>query len=141
MAGTVHWFCFLSVFVAGSLFAQPGPLATLSEQSGFSRSGRHAEADALRSAFAQQHPQWLKCQSFGTLPQGRAMPVLVVSQSGALTPDRARAMKLPVTLMQVWRFAPIAQPHARMAMPLLDPKARDFMAASQEINRSFDGPA
>ncbi len=75
-------------------------LTTLSEQSGFTKTGRHAEVDVLCTAFAKKYPRWVKCQSFGTTPQGRAMHVLVISQSGALTPDRAKAMKLPITLMQ-----------------------------------------
>ncbi|MBP1688895.1 MAG: zinc carboxypeptidase family protein [Deltaproteobacteria bacterium] len=75
-------------------------LTTLSEQSGFTRTGRYAEVIALCGAFAKRYPQAVKCQDFGVTPEGRPMKVLVASQSGALTPERARQMKLPVVLVQ-----------------------------------------
>ena len=76
------------------------PLTTIAERSGFTRTGRHAEVDALCTAFAKRYPQWVKCERFGTTPEGRAMHVLVVSQSSALTPPAAKQRKLPVTLIQ-----------------------------------------
>jgi len=88
------------IFMAGVASAQPAALTTLSEQSGFTKTGRHAEVDALCIAFAKKYPQWVKCHNFGVTPQGRTLHLLVVSQSGALTPERAKQMKLPVTLMQ-----------------------------------------
>ncbi|MBL8518324.1 MAG: M14 family metallopeptidase [Betaproteobacteria bacterium] len=85
---------------AAATAAAASPLTTISEQSGFTKTGRLAEVEALCAAFAKKYPQWVKCERFGTTPQGRAMPLLVISQSGALTPERAKQMKLPITLMQ-----------------------------------------
>lgn len=86
--------------LAAPVAALASPLTTIAEQSGFTRTGRHAEVDSLCAAFAKRYPQWVKCERFGTTPEGRAMHLLVVSQSGALTPEQARQRKLPVTLVQ-----------------------------------------
>ena len=80
-------------------FAQDA-LTTVSERSGFVRTGRYEEVLALCDAFAAAHPQAVRCDTFGTTPEGRPMKVLVASTSGALTPDAARERGLPVILMQ-----------------------------------------
>ncbi|MGH8446020.1 MAG: M14 family zinc carboxypeptidase, partial [Solimonas sp.] len=76
------------------------PLSTISEQSGFVKTGRYAEVVELCGAFAARWPQALRCETFGTTPEGRPMLALVVSTSGALTPEAARAQRLPVLLVQ-----------------------------------------
>ena len=76
------------------------PLATEAERSGFVRTGRYAEVIALCAAFAGRHPDAVRCIEFGTSPEGRPMMALVASRSGALTPDAARAARLPVVLVQ-----------------------------------------
>ncbi|TBR12030.1 MAG: peptidase M14 [Lysobacter sp.] len=84
-------------FPAGAVDA---PLTTVSERSGFMRTGRYDEVIALCDAFAARYPRAIRCETFGTTPEGRPMKVLVASTSGALTPDAARERGLPVTLMQ-----------------------------------------
>ena len=81
-------------------FAQDAPLTTVSERSGFTETGRYAEVIELCDAFAARYPDAVRCQTFGTSPEGRPMKVLVVSQAGAFTPEAAREQGLPVTLMQ-----------------------------------------
>lgn len=76
------------------------PLTTLAEQSGFSRTGRYAEVVTLCEAFAQSHPDKVRCLDFGTTPEGRPMKALAVSASGALDARTARARDLPVVLVQ-----------------------------------------
>ena len=39
------------------------PCTTLSEQSGFTRTGRYAEVIALCGAFAKRYPKAVKCQA------------------------------------------------------------------------------
>src|SRR5690554_8238744 len=78
---------FLSAPLAGS---PPGPLQTVAERSGFLRTGRYDETVALCAAFQRRHPDAVRCLDFGTTPEGRPMKVLVVSRSGALTPEAAR---------------------------------------------------
>jgi len=87
----------LSAPLAGS---PPGPLQTVAERSGFLRTGRYDETVALCAAFQRRHPDAVRCLDFGTTPEGRPMKVLVVSRSGALTPEAARERGIPVVLMQ-----------------------------------------
>lgn len=75
-------------------------LSTVSEQSGFTRTGRYEEVIALCDAFAKAHPKSVRCFDFGTTPQGRPMKALVASTSGVLDPASARQRGLPVVLIQ-----------------------------------------
>ncbi|TCZ88680.1 M14 family zinc carboxypeptidase [Lysobacter sp. N42] len=76
------------------------PLATVAERSGFSRTGRYEEVIALCEAFARAHADRVRCESFGTTPEGRPMKLLVATATGAFTPEAARERGIPVTLMQ-----------------------------------------
>lgn len=89
------------------LTAVPGPaaaaepaLSTEAERSGFVRTGRYAETIALCAQFARRYPDAVRCVDFGATPEGRPMKALVVSRSGALSPEAARAQGIPVVLMQ-----------------------------------------
>lgn len=82
---------------------QPKPsqaLTTLSERSGFVKTGRYEEVGALCQAFARAYPKRVRCESFGTTPQGRPMWALIASEQGAFTPQAARRQGLPVVLIQ-----------------------------------------
>jgi hypothetical protein len=83
-----------------SAFAADPALTTASEQSGFLRTGRYDEVIALCDAFAKRYPDAVRCSEFGTTPEGRPMKLLVVSKTGALTPEAAKAKHLPVLLIQ-----------------------------------------
>ena len=76
------------------------PLSTLSERSGFVRTGRYPEVVALCEAFAARYPDAVRCFDFGTSPEGRPMKAMAVSRSGALAAEAARERGLPVVLMQ-----------------------------------------
>ncbi|MBB3832237.1 hypothetical protein FHR55_000403 [Xanthomonas arboricola] len=76
------------------------PLTTQAERSGFVQTGRYDEVIALCDAFAQRYPQAVRCEEFGTTPEGRPMKALVVSTSGALDAPSAVQRKLPVVLIQ-----------------------------------------
>lgn len=81
--------------------ATPGAaLTTVSERSGFLKTGRYDEVIALCEAFAKKYPHAVRCQDFGTTPEGRPMKLLVATKTGAFTPEAAQAKKLPVTLIQ-----------------------------------------
>jgi len=75
-------------------------LVTHAERSGFTETGRYDEVIALCRSFEAAYPQAVRCIDFGRTPQGRPMKALVVSRSGALTPQAAKARKLPVTMVQ-----------------------------------------
>ncbi len=78
----------------------PADLTTVAERSGFRDSGRYDETLALCAAFARRWPEAVRCEDFGTTPEGRPMKVLIVSKSGALTPAAAKAAGIPVLLAQ-----------------------------------------
>ena len=75
-------------------------LSTIAERSGYARTGRYQEVIALCDAFAQRYPDAVRCIEFGTTPEGRPMKALVVTRSGARTPEKARSANLPVVLIQ-----------------------------------------
>jgi len=75
-------------------------LQTVSEQSGFIRTGRYAEVIDLCPRFQAAYPDAVRCIEFGRTPEGRPMLALVASRSGALDPAAAQARGLPVLLVQ-----------------------------------------
>ena len=75
-------------------------LSTVSERSGFQRPGRYDEVIALCGAFQKAYPQQVRCVDFGRTPEDRPMKALIVSGSGAFTPQEAKRQGLPVTLIQ-----------------------------------------
>jgi hypothetical protein len=75
-------------------------LTTVSERSGFLKTGRYDEVIRLCSAFQSTYPKQVKCIDFGTTPEGRPMKALIVTRTGAFTARAARARNLPVTLIQ-----------------------------------------
>src|SRR5690606_8229910 len=89
----------IAAALPGAARAQ-APLTTHAERSGFLETGRYPEVIELCEAFATRYPDAVRCTDFGTTPQGRPMKALVVSQSGAFTPEQARERGLPVTLIQ-----------------------------------------
>ena len=91
--------CLLLVAAAPALAAPP-PLGTVSEASGFTRTGRYDEVVKLCDDFARAYPAAVRCLDFGTTPQGRPMKALVASTRGALDPAAAREKNLPVVLVQ-----------------------------------------
>jgi len=89
----------LFAVAAAAAAAQP-PLETLSEQSGFRKTGRYDEVIKLCGDFAARWPEAVRCEEFGRTPEGRPMLVLIASTSGALTPLAAAQRQLPVMLVQ-----------------------------------------
>lgn len=80
--------------------AADSALTTVSERSGFLKTGRYQEVIALCDAFAKSYPQSVRCIDFGTSPEGRPMKALVASTSGVLDAQTARSRGLPVVLIQ-----------------------------------------
>jgi hypothetical protein len=80
--------------------ATASDLTTVSERSGFQATGRYDEVVKLCAAFAKAYPNQVKCTEFGRTPEDRPMLALVVTRSGAFTPQAASKKGLPVTLIQ-----------------------------------------
>src|SRR5687768_15474423 len=76
------------------------PLTSVAEQSGFLRTGRYDEVQRLCREFPKRFPGKVRCDTFGTTPEGRPMLALVFSHDGALTPAAAKRKKRPVVLFQ-----------------------------------------
>jgi hypothetical protein len=75
-------------------------LSTISEQSGFIKTGRYDEVIRLCSAFQGAYPKQVRCEKFGVTPEGRPMMALIVSGTGAFSAKEARKQNLPVLLVQ-----------------------------------------
>src|SRR5258705_5143474 len=79
----------------------PAPaLVTVAEQSGFARTGRYEEVEALCAAFERTWPAQVRCVEFGRSPENRPMLALVASSDGVIDPAAARERGRPVVLMQ-----------------------------------------
>ena len=92
--------------VLGTALAAPASppasdvLRTEAERNGFKRTGSYDEVASLCRDFTKRYPDAVRCDSFGTTPEGRLLQVLVVSRSGTLNPAQARERGLPVVLIQ-----------------------------------------
>lgn len=75
-------------------------LLTLAEQSNFRQTGRIDEVERLSQALAFAWPQAVRSFEYGRSVEGRPMRALIVSQTGALTPDEIRKRKIPVLMLQ-----------------------------------------
>ena len=76
----------------------PTPL-TRAESSGYTETSRHADVMAFIAALAARDDPRLRILDFGTTPEGRELPLLVLSQGGLSKPEEAHARGLPVVLV------------------------------------------
>ena len=74
-------------------------LRTRAESSGFRETSLHADVMAFIEAMDGRGDPRLHCSTFGTSPQGRALPLLVLSPDGVRTPAEARRTGRPVVLV------------------------------------------
>lgn len=88
------------LLVSSILLAVPAPLSTVAERSGWTETGRYDEVVSLCSAFPRRYPGKVRCERFGTSPEGRPLLALIASADGALEPSKIRKKRRPVLLMQ-----------------------------------------
>ncbi len=74
-------------------------LLTRAESSHFRETSLHADVMTFLAALAARGDRRLHLTGFGYSPQGRELPLVVVSTRGVRTPAEARAAGLPVVLM------------------------------------------
>ncbi|MES2639256.1 MAG: M14 family metallopeptidase [Myxococcota bacterium] len=81
--------------------APEAPLTPLTraEATRYEETSRHADVMAFVEALASRGDARLIVRSFGTSPQGRDLPLLVLSSRGVRTPAESRALGLPVVLV------------------------------------------
>jgi hypothetical protein len=77
----------------------PTPPLTRAEASGYSETSRHADVMAFIAALRAEGDPRLHVTDFGASPEGRALPLLVLSAQGHFTPEAAHASGLPVVLV------------------------------------------
>jgi hypothetical protein len=92
-------FALLPAFAGCSRSATPD-LVTVSERSGFVRTGRIDEVQRLCTDFQTAWPDNVRCVEFGRTPEGRLMLALVVSGDGVFDARAARDRHRPVVFMQ-----------------------------------------
>ncbi|MCE9672280.1 peptidase M14 [Myxococcus stipitatus] len=90
----------LATALSLALTQAPAPLTTVSEASGWTRTGRYPEVESLCRAFVKSFPGKARCETFGTSPEGRPMLALIASADGVLTPTAAKKKARPVVFFQ-----------------------------------------
>jgi hypothetical protein len=76
------------------------PPSTIAESSGYRATSTHAEVMAYIDALASMGRPQLRVGSIGATPNGREIPLLVLSSEGVADPAAARALGRPVVLLQ-----------------------------------------
>ncbi len=74
-------------------------LLTRAEATRYEETSRHADVMAFLAGLQAKGDRRLHVSSFGVSPQGRELPLLVLSAHGATTPEGARKLGLPVVLI------------------------------------------
>lgn len=72
---------------------------TRAESTNYGETSRHADVMAFIAALAGRGDARLSVSSFGASPQGRDLPLLVLSAEGVRTPQEARRLGRPVVLI------------------------------------------
>jgi hypothetical protein len=75
-------------------------IQTVAESSGYQATSTHAQVMAFIEQLRQLGSPLLQVHSFGATPQGRELPLLVLSTEKAFDPAAARASTRPVVLVQ-----------------------------------------
>ena len=89
----------LYAVLAAAPLAAPG-LTTHAEKSGWTETGRYEEVVQLCAAFQKRYPRKVRCQKFGSTPEGRPMLALVASADATFDPQATRKKGRPVVLFQ-----------------------------------------
>ena len=75
------------------------PLLTRAEATRYEETSRHADVMTFIAGLEALGDPRLHVTEFGVSPQGRALPLLILSATGVKTPEEARALGLPVVLV------------------------------------------
>jgi hypothetical protein len=72
---------------------------TRAESSNYSETSRHADVVAYIEALRAGGDNRLHIEDFGSTPEGRSLPLLILSEHGHFTPEAAHASGLPIVLV------------------------------------------
>jgi hypothetical protein len=75
-------------------------LMTIAELSDYKETGRLEEVERLSAEFARTWPAAVRSFDYGRSAEGRVMRGLLISRSGALTPEDLRARAIPLLMIQ-----------------------------------------
>jgi hypothetical protein len=75
-------------------------LQTIAEKSQFRQTGRLDEVEQLSEAFQRTWPDAVRSFEYGRSGEGRIMRALMVSKSGALTPEEIKRRGIPLLYLQ-----------------------------------------
>ncbi len=75
-------------------------LMTIAELSNYKETGRLEEVERLSAEWARAWPDAVRSFEFGRSAEGRIMRALLISRSGALTPEALRAKAVPLLMIQ-----------------------------------------
>ncbi|GAA5070335.1 M14 family metallopeptidase [Lysobacter panacisoli] len=78
---------------------QTPPLLTRAEATQYAETSRHADVMAFVDGLIAVGDPRLHVADFGQTPEGRKLPLLVLSREGVATPEEARALGLPIVLI------------------------------------------
>lgn len=93
-------FCLMALLGVTS-HAQPkhtSPDLIEAEISQFRRTGTYAEVEATCHRLEKTYPSHVRCLTIGKTEEGRAIVAMAISRSGALTPEQAHQLRVPVVL-------------------------------------------
>lgn len=74
-------------------------LRTRAESSGYTETSRHADVVAFVDGLRELSDPRLSIGDFGSSPEGRSLPLLVLSEQRLFTPEAAHASGLPIVLV------------------------------------------
>jgi hypothetical protein len=89
----------LAMTNASNATTPPPEWRTRAERTAFRETSDYAETVAYCERLAAASP-WVRYSTFGTSPEGRPLPLLVVSRDRAFTPEAARKTGKPIVLVQ-----------------------------------------
>lgn len=78
----------------------PERLLSHADRTDYQETGRYDELRSLCHEFARQYPTQVRCDVFGTSPEGRDLLAIIVSRDGYVTPNAAARAGRPVVLVQ-----------------------------------------
>jgi hypothetical protein len=75
-------------------------LQTIAEKSQFRQTGRLDEVERLAEAFARTWPEAVRSFEYGRSGEGRPMRAMIVTRSGALSPEETKRRGIPLLYLQ-----------------------------------------
>ncbi len=78
----------------------PQTLMTIAELSNYRETGRIEEVERLSAELARAWPGAVRSIEYGRSAEGRVMRALIVSRTGALSPQELRAKAIPLLMLQ-----------------------------------------